>query len=333
MDDSSLIAELESAVPKEREALVEVLTPLMEFDRRKLYAEEGFYSLFLYCTRALGYSEQAAFQRTATARTARSFPQVLELLQSGALHMNAVVMLAPYLMEDNCRTLFTLAQGKSRRELEFFLAGISPRPDKPDYIRPISASCAPCAEAAADPRESPVERPAQSLIEPASSCRVRFAFTGSETLLRKIERAKQLLRHKHPDGSLERIIEESVDMLLDKQDPERRILRKALRPEHPNGVVSGRTKPTDSGRLVRDIPQQVKDAVWQRDGGCCAFIGPDGKRCAERGMLEYDHIRPYSMGGASDDPANIRLLCRTHNQMFARRMFGEQAGDPRTIRD
>ncbi|MEI8191769.1 MAG: hypothetical protein WCI75_18805 [candidate division NC10 bacterium] len=54
-------------------------------------------------------------------------------------------------------------------------------------------------------------------------------------------------------------------------------------------------------------------------------MGTDGTRCPERGRLEFYHIRPCAMGGPSDDPANIRLLCRTHNQMFARRMFGEEA--------
>ena len=35
-------------------------------------------------------------------------------------------------------------------------------------------------------------------------------------------------------------------------------------------------------------------------------------------MLEFDHIIPWAQGGLSDDPDNIRLLCRTHNQWTAR---------------
>jgi len=43
--------------------------------------------------------------------------------------------------------------------------------------------------------------------------------------------------------------------------------------------------------------------------------------------LEYDHIRPLSLGGRSDDPANVRLLCRAHNALEARRILGDDVID------
>jgi 5-methylcytosine-specific restriction endonuclease McrA len=39
-----------------------------------------------------------------------------------------------------------------------------------------------------------------------------------------------------------------------------------------------------------DIPDPIKRAVFERDGGRCAFIGEDGSRCPETGGLEFDHI-------------------------------------------
>ena len=65
----------------------------------------------------------------------------------------------------------------------------------------------------------------------------------------------------------------------------------------------------------------MKRAVWQRDGGRCAFIGENGLRCTERGQLEFDHIHPYADGGAAA-AANVRLLCRRHNQHEAVLFFG-----------
>lgn len=56
---------------------------------------------------------------------------------------------------------------------------------------------------------------------------------------------------------------------------------------------------------TRHIPQDVKVAVWQRDGGRCVQCGSDS-------YLEYDHIIPYSKGGAST-VANLQLLCRNCN--------------------
>ena len=56
----------------------------------------------------------------------------------------------------------------------------------------------------------------------------------------------------------------------------------------------------------RRIPDEVKVAVWRRDGGRCA-------RCGAQDYLEFDHIIPYSKGGANT-AKNIQLLCRRCNQ-------------------
>lgn len=55
----------------------------------------------------------------------------------------------------------------------------------------------------------------------------------------------------------------------------------------------------------RHIPQDVKQAVWQRDGGKCV-------QCGATSYLEFDHIIPHSKGGANT-VNNIQLLCRRCN--------------------
>jgi hypothetical protein len=54
------------------------------------------------------------------------------------------------------------------------------------------------------------------------------------------------------------------------------------------------------------IPEEVRIAVWRRDGGKCA-------RCGSRESLEYDHIIPVSRGG-SNTARNIELLCESCNR-------------------
>ena len=46
-----------------------------------------------------------------------------------------------------------------------------------------------------------------------------------------------------------------------------------------------------------------------------------GARCNERSRLEFDHIHPHSDGGDAT-AANVRLLCRAHNQYEAEQFFG-----------
>ncbi|WP_253861534.1 HNH endonuclease [Mycobacterium asiaticum] len=49
----------------------------------------------------------------------------------------------------------------------------------------------------------------------------------------------------------------------------------------------------------------MKSAVWQRDGGMCT-------QCKEKHYLEYDHIIPLALGGATSVD-NLKILCRQCN--------------------
>jgi HNH endonuclease len=62
---------------------------------------------------------------------------------------------------------------------------------------------------------------------------------------------------------------------------------------------------TKAADTSRHIPQDVKNAVWQRDGGKCV-------QCGSSSYLEFDHIIPHTKGGANT-VGNIQLLCRNCN--------------------
>lgn len=56
----------------------------------------------------------------------------------------------------------------------------------------------------------------------------------------------------------------------------------------------------------RLIPSAVKREVYKRDKGRCV-------RCGSEKNIHYDHDLPFSRGGSSLTPENIRLLCGRHN--------------------
>jgi 5-methylcytosine-specific restriction endonuclease McrA len=70
----------------------------------------------------------------------------------------------------------------------------------------------------------------------------------------------------------------------------------------------------------RHVPVATQRAVWQRDGGRCAFVGPQG-RCTATAFLEFHHVVPFAAGGETSEK-NLELRCRSHNQYEADRYFG-----------
>src|SRR5262249_37836048 len=138
--------------------------------------------------------------------------------------------------------------------------------------------------------------------------------------------AQEVLKHKYPAGDLDCVFRDALEALLDKKDPERRLRRKELagRSATPSPTPTG-TLPPSGANAARRIPQAVRDQVWRRDGGQCVFVGDDGERCPERGGLEFDHIVPFAVGGPSNNPKNIRLLCKAHNLQHARGSLGDLA--------
>ena len=86
-------------------------------------------------------------------------------------------------------------------------------------------------------------------------------------------------------------------------DEVRRVFRFTMRlsEEREERMVAVADRPP-----TRAIPSWVKQTVFKRDKGRCVL-------CGEPDMLHFDHDLPYSRGGASILPENVRLLCARHN--------------------
>ena len=112
-----------------------------------------------------------------------------------------------------------------------------------------------------------------------------------------------------PNGDLAQVFDRALTVLV--EELERRKFAATRRP----GASRGQSE--DS----RHIPAAVKRAVVMRDGGRCAFVAPEGRRCDERRFLEFHHLQPY---GAHGKPTvdNIALRCRAHNRYEAELFYG-----------
>lgn len=349
MSNDELEKSLKFLAHHEKRAVARLLAHLAVFDERQLAMERKGRSLFDYCLRDLGYDEGDAFRRIRGARVSLKFPIALDHVENGKLSLTSLVVLHPILKPENFREWFQKAEGKTRKQLELMIASVFPEHDKPDFMRrlppgypalvpaapeqavdvlPPQAPAAPAEWLAIPSGDAPSGRVWQD-VYPISADRVRIGFDAAANLMKLIERARQLLRHKYPEGRLEDVMLDVLETFLERRDPQRRLALKKSAPPMPKDAVMA-ADDKEEGRLPtrflrayaagRYIPAKVKSAVWARDDGRCTWRFDDGTICGGRDFVEFDHIVPFAKGGRSDY-RNIRLLCRAHNQLAAEKAF------------
>ena len=375
MTDERLVRRLHRLVDRGNALTAELLAHMGEVDRRRLYLQAACPSMFAYCTDVLRMSEAQAYKHIRVARLAREFPAVLPLVHEGRLHLCALVLLAPHLTEENADELMQEAAHKTKRQVEKLVASRFPAPPVPDCVRKLPRRSAERKEggtpanepllmsmpASKPPASGPtmsvphVERTSADLsllatrpatatrrkgrASPLSSSEYKVQFTANESLHDKLNQARELLRHRVPDGDLAAVFERALDALLPQLRKER--FAEVSRPRRPSSdEPPTQAQPGDHGPAVacdetdpgvslkdkkrsRHIPAEVRRQVAERDGHQCTYVDTSGRRCPERGLVEFHHVRPFGKGGGHEVD-NIRLLCRAHNTGAARHDYGEQ---------
>ena len=88
------------------------------------------------------------------------------------------------------------------------------------------------------------------------------------------------------------------DVLALIRDGERRSRRRL---ERAHAALAG-----ERASRRQPVPREVRQAVFERDGGRCA-------ECGSSFDLQYDHVIPVALGGAGT-VENVQLLCAPCNQ-------------------
>jgi 5-methylcytosine-specific restriction endonuclease McrA len=91
------------------------------------------------------------------------------------------------------------------------------------------------------------------------------------------------------------------DVLALVREREHRAQRKL---ERAHAVLAQNEAPVHTRR--EPIPREIRLAVFQRDGGTCV-------ECGSNFEIQFDHVIPLSMGGAST-VENLQILCAPCNQ-------------------
>lgn len=337
-----LSARLADLLRSERATLADFLIALADFDRRRLWLDLGHASLFYFLHRELGLSKGAAFYRKTAAELIHRFPDVVEPLRDGRLCLTSVVELSKVLTPENRADVLPRFFQLSKREAKAVSAALQPdeaarhrevvtavrvRPDTaPSLTLPSSTDRGPDRAAPAvhpdEPRHAnpptaetsaaappPPRRTPSAAAEPLTAELSRLHVTVSRRFLEKLEAARAALSHSRPGASAEEILEAGLDFVLAQQAKRKGIVEKPRKVSPP--------------AKADHLPAHVKRAVWVRDGGRCQWPLDSGGICGSTLRVEFDHIVPRARGGASTVD-NIRLACRVHNDLAARRTFGDE---------
>ena len=149
-------------------------------------------------------------------------------------------------------------------------------------------------------------------VTPRSAGRYAWQLTADKSMQELFEEARDLLG---PGGERELadVLKAGLELLV--QMLRKKKLAATSKPQ-PARVTSMTTN-------ARYVPRAVVRAVHERDGGQCAFVGPDGRRCTARSNLQLDHVVPFARGGRTTTE-NLRQLCAAHNRYEAERAFGSE---------
>jgi len=314
LGDDALLGGLAALVALDRTTTANLLAHMAEVDARRLYAPAGYASMHAYCVFKLGLSDDSTWKRLQVARRAPRFPQLLIALDEGRVHLSGLVLLAPHLTPENIDELLAAATHRRKSEIELLIARRFPQVETLRLDEGISA-LAPISRQAGEPapgqvltQSAPVPAPGQveprPRVAPISAQRFSVQVTIDGATHDKLRRAQELLG----GGDVARVLDRALDALIVQLEK-----KKFARVHKP------RTSRPATGK--RTIPAEVRRSVSSRDGDRCTHVGDDGHRCGSRTFLEFDHVVPVARGGGAD---TVRLLCRTHNQLAAERVFGRR---------
>lgn len=257
----------------------ELLTILQEVEANRVFEKMGYNSLFTYATSALKLSEGYSYALISVARKAKQVPELKEAIAIGGLSVSRAKKISSVITPENSSVWIERAKTLTQRELEKAVVTVNPK--------------------------AAIER--MSFV---ATDRVQFQCGISEKLMRKIERAQDLLSQRlKRSASMEDVLEVLTSKYLQSEDP-------VSKAERAKKIVPAKAR---FSRIVpRVIPMAVKHQVALRDQGQCSFVNSDGQRCGATRFVQMHHVQPLAMGGAHTTE-NLATLCFHHHRLFHNR--------------
>ena len=320
LNNYDLLARTKTLVAEERRTTLALIDCLEEVQRRRLYTELGYASLWEFATKYLGLSEGSAQRRILAMRLVREEPSAKEALASGELTFTNAAKIQAFAQKQekegqsiDTKEVIDQVKNKTQQECERLLMEKAPEKLPDDRKRTVS-----------------------------SKGDQELKFVVSAETFSQLEELKGLLAHSKPRATYAELLQ----YLLNEMLP--RLKRKKGISKSTATVAASKTKDVTTPRTdvtsetprthlvpptLRNytpaatprvyIPATIRKSIWHRSQGRCEFTASTGRRCESRFQLELDHKHPLALGG-SHQIENLRILCREHNTQQARVRLGTQ---------
>lgn len=197
-ENAKILSNLERLVKSERKIMHQILVHIAEVEKRKIFLELGFSSIYKFLTQHLGYSEDAAYDRMAGARMLSCAPEIVTKLEEGAINLTQLVKLNQCLKQEKkngqpvssekTRELVEQIENKTNFETEKILA--------------VALQQAPVTH---------------QKIKPQADDSVRVELTFSAEEFATLKEAQSLLSHIVTDGDLAKVIVHLAKAALQKR--------------------------------------------------------------------------------------------------------------------
>jgi hypothetical protein len=282
LTDQQLEMSLWRAIRGERFHIRDELALITEMARRDLPLRRASPSLFAFLVEKYGFSEGSAQRRIDALRLAEAVESVPELFEQGQLSFEQISAIQRGIRIKE-RT-FTMLPAEKEELVKLVAVG------KTSEAAQIVADCLGIA------------LPRRTFIQEDSSGGVRIAVTLCPEDWSALKKSRERLSHAIPYGEMAEVMGAVARFFLSKTNPssDEFTATPVVAPQHLYGA----------------LPDSVRRFIHRRDKVCQYTDRETGQRCGGKFRLEVDHIIPRSEGG-SNDPGNLRLLCRPHNQLVS----------------
>jgi len=201
LKNQELIEKLHGLARLEKKTTAEIVEVIAEVDRRKLFLDFGHTSLFSYLTAELGYTPASAQRRIDAARLLSALPELKTDLQTGELNLMQISVLSQGLRQKKKENPKVSVGVSEKRELLEQVKGL----DLMQTQKLVSQAL-----------DLDVQAQERKHVQQDES--LRLELTLSKEQQAQLQRAREILSHKHPSLSWAELFVVLAEELIKRRD-------------------------------------------------------------------------------------------------------------------